>query len=217
MVGTTVQAGDEVPAAFRAAFSGVGVDLSDDVVSAVRGRSKKEAIADLVERMLPDVEDPAETASGIYSTFVSVLGARYETRARPVRGAAATIGRLKGLGAKVVLTTGLDRATTDRLMQGLGWGSVGVDGVLTGDDVDRGRPAPDLIHAAMRLVGETRSDAVLAVGDTTADLEAAANAEVGWNVGVLTGAHTRAQLEACPHSVILADVARIPGWLSVHA
>lgn len=213
MVGTTVEAGGEVPYAFREAFRRVGVSLSDQAVNGVRGRSKAEAIADLVGDLLPDVDDPRTVAAQIHSDFRSILRTRYEIEAREVPGAGAAIEELKRLGLTVVLTTGLDRDTAARLVRSLGWGPERLGGIVTGDDVVRGRPAPELIHAAMALVPLDDPVSVVVAGDTIADLEAANEAGVGWNVGVLTGAHDRAQLGSVPHSMILDSVALLPGWL----
>ena len=149
----------------------------------------------------------------IYADFRSILQSLYETAARPIPGAAAAVAELGRLGMRVVLTTGLDRDTARRLIQGLGWTSLAVAGVVTGDDVVRGRPAPDLIQAAMKLASVDDAASVLVVGDTVADLQAAASAEAGWAVGVLTGAHSRQQLEAVRHSVILESIAVLPDWL----
>ncbi|GMR12860.1 MAG: phosphonatase-like hydrolase [Gemmatimonadota bacterium] len=213
MVGTTVEAGPEVAEAFGEAFGRVGVILPVDVVNGVRGRSKKEAVAELAAAYLPELDDPTKTEREIYSTFRSILLARYERASRPVAGAHTALEYLKRHGAHVVLTTGLDRDTANQILRGLDWESLGLCGVVTGDDVERGRPAPDLIHAAMALTGEDESASVLVVGDTISDLEAAARAEAGWSVGVLSGAHTRSQLQSCPHSVILESVAELPCWL----
>ena len=49
------------------------------------------------------------------------------------------------------------------------------------------------------------------VGDTTLDLQAGHAARVRWNVGVLSGAHTRARLETAPHTHIIDSVAALPG------
>ena len=179
----------------------------------MRGRSKEEAVAELAEAYLPELDDPTGAAAEIYSTFRSLLRIRYETGSKPVPDARGVLEHLSCLGAQVVLTTGLDRDTADRILRGLGWESLGLAGVLTGDDVELGRPAPDLIHAAMALAGEEEWGSVIVVGDTISDLEAASRAEAGWSVGVLSGAHTRAQLENCPHSVILDSVVQLPGWL----
>ena len=214
MIGTTVEAGPEVSEAFREAFERAGVTLSEEAIDGVRGRSKEEAVTELTQTYLPELDDLTKSAGEIYAAFRTALRVRYETGSRPVPGARAVLEHLSRLGVHVVLTTGLDRDTANRILRGLSWESLDLSGVLTGEDVERGRPAPDLIHAAMALVSEDESTSVLVVGDTISDLEAAARAEVGWSVGVLSGAHTRAQLQSCPHSIILESVAQLPSWLS---
>jgi phosphoglycolate phosphatase-like HAD superfamily hydrolase len=42
------------------------------------------------------------------------------------------------------------------------------------------------------------------------DLQAGQNAGVRWNVGVLSGAHSRQQLEGAAHTHLLASVAETP-------
>jgi hypothetical protein len=73
--------------------------------------------------------------------------------------------------------------------------------------VPRGRPAPDLIFVAMKLTMSriwTRSPTF---GDTTSISNPAARAGVRWNIGVLTGAHTREALERAPHTEIIQSIA----------
>ncbi len=65
----------------------------------------------------------------------------------------------------------------------------------------------------MALAGVDDRASVLVVGDTVSDLEAAARAQAGWSVGVLSGADTRVQLESCPHSAIPESVVELPRWL----
>ena len=213
MVGTTVQERDEVPRAFSDAFHRFGVELPAEAVAGVRGRSKTEAITALVAARLPMEEDPRGKALEVYKVFQELLRSNFGSHPVGVRGAVGVLEWFRNAGVKVVLTTGLDRETAGQIVEGLGWGSLGLTGLLTGDDVERGRPAPDLIHAAMRWVGEEEPLAVLTAGDTVSDLVAGAAAGVGWNVGVLTGAHSREELEAHPHSVILESVADLPLWL----
>lgn len=208
MVGTTVRAGDEVPASFRESFRTLGITLSDDAIAQIRGRSKRDAIAELLVR-----HGRVGEAETVYSRFRESLQAAYRERARAVAGAEDTFGFLRRIGVCSVLITGLDRETTDLLIECLGWRSMQLGGVVTGDDVARGRPAPDLIEAAMALAHVSDPRCVLAVGDTTADLDAATAAGVGWTVGVLSGAHGREHLELHPHSVLLESVADLPRWL----
>ena len=213
MVGTTVRAGEEVPMAFFEAFRRSGLELSHEAVSEVRGRSKAEAIASIVAAHMGDNPHVSQTVGTIYATFQQLLQESYAKNPLPVPGARKVLDGLRDVGVDVVLSTGLDRVTADGLLQGLDWSDAEFSGMVTGDDVRHGRPAPDLIHEAMRLVGESESRAVLAVGDTVSDLDAAYAAGVGWNVGVLTGAHSLERLCGSPHSVILNSVADLPEWL----
>jgi phosphonatase-like hydrolase len=208
MVGTTVHAGDEVPRSFRDAFESVGLALSDEAIAQIRGRSKREAISELLEAC-----GRAGESERVYARFQETLRAAYRTRARPIRGAEDTFRYLFRAGVDVVLITGLDRGTADLLLHSLGWDKLHLTGMITGSDIRRGRPAPDLIEAAMSvaLVDEPRS--VLVVGDTASDLEAAAAANVDWSVGVLSGAHSRTMLAQHPHSVLLNSIADMPQWI----
>ena len=84
MASTTIQASDQVPAAFSEAFANVGIELSDAEIQAVRGKSKREAIAELLDQRLD--------AKKVYADFQAILFRRYETHAiEAVDGADATI------------------------------------------------------------------------------------------------------------------------------
>ncbi len=212
MVGTTVVAGDEVPAAFREALASAGVAVSDTELARVRGRSKREAIATLLSGASAG-EGGAEAVEAVYARFLDRLQAAYRAGARAAPGAREAFAALATRGVPVVLATGLDRGTAELLVHALGWDGIGLQGVVTGDEVARGRPAPDLIRAAMERAGVEDPAGVLVVGDTTADLDAAAAADVGWSVGVLGGAHPRERMERHPHTALLASVAELPAWL----
>ena len=88
----------------------------------------------------------------------------------------------------------------------MGWQD-SFDAVVCNDDVARGRPAPDMIFRAMEWTGRDSVDRIAVVGDTISDLQAAENAGVRWSIGVLSGAHSEAQLRTCPHTAIIASIA----------
>ena len=71
----------------------------------------------------------------------------------------------------------------------------------------RGPARAVLIHHAMELTGTYQVRSVATVGDTALDLQAGFNAGVGWNIGVLSGAHDRETLAAAPHTHLIASVA----------
>ena len=70
-----------------------------------------------------------------------------------------------------------------------------------------------MIKALMAELGVRDPRRVAKVGDTKADMEEGANAGCGLVIGVTSGSLTREQLQAYPHSHILASVAEIPGLL----
>jgi phosphoglycolate phosphatase-like HAD superfamily hydrolase len=67
----------------------------------------------------------------------------------------------------------------------------------------------------MEATGAISPRRVANVGDTTLDLQAGDNAGVMWNIGVLSGAHDRAMLEAAPHTLLLGSVAELTQALTL--
>ncbi len=207
MAGTTVKDSGEVARAFEAALSDHGVEASAQQISAVRGASKREAIATLIA---PKYGSDAARVEAVYASFKSHLQRVFTREAQPVAGAVETFAWLRQRGIKLVLNTGFDRDITTLLLDALGWRDM-ANAVICNDDVAQGRPAPYMIFRAMELTGTANVRHVLNVGDTVSDLQAAHNARVAVNVGVLSGAHTREQLAREPHDYLIESVADLPG------
>lgn len=206
LAGTTVRDDGQVPAAFNAALAGHGIQVTPDQIVGVRGASKKDAIRNFI----PPGPGQSRRVEEAYLTFQRDLSRLYgEGGALPVGGAEATFAWLRGRGIRIALNTGFDRVITDLLLSALRWSNV-ADAVVCGDDVPRGRPAPDLIHRAMELTGVRDPGRVANVGDTSLDLEAGSQAGVRFNVGVLSGAHDRGRLEKAPHTHLLTDLGELP-------
>jgi len=89
-----------------------------------------------------------------------------------------------------------------------------VDAVVCGDEVAQGRPAPYMIFHCMKATGVSDVRRVANVGDTVLDLQAGHNAGVALNVGVLSGAHGRDQMQSAPHTHLLNSVADLPALLA---
>jgi phosphonatase-like hydrolase len=210
LIGTTVAADDAVPRAFAAAVAAEGLTLTAAQIHEVRGATKRLALA----RLLPAGPAHALRVDRAYERFQARLRAAYTPHTvRPVDGAVEVLAALRAAGVRVALNTGFDRALTTHLLDALGWTRL-ADVVVCGDDVAAGRPAPDLICRAMAATGMTDPRTVANVGDTALDLRAGANAGVGWNIGVWSGAHDRATLGAAPHTHLCASVADVPAIFS---
>ena len=206
MAGTTVEDRGEVPGAFAAALAEHGIAATPDEIRRVRGASKREA----TRRFAPSGPEGEKLAARVFDTFRSNLADRYaRSGVRPTAGATDVFAALRGRGVKVALNTGFDRDITRLLVDALGWATGVVDAIVCADDVANGRPAPDLIRRAMADIGVSGAERVASVGDTTLDLEAGHHAGVGWNIGVLGGAHERAALEAAPHTHLVDTLSSV--------
>ena len=206
MVGTTVKDAGEAPSAFRIALNEFGVAITDDHLREVRGAAKRAAIRTLLG---PGKQKLADAA---YARFKDLLAERIRARAAPVEGVDRVFAFLREHRMAIALNTGFDRAITNTLMEALGWPGVLFAAVVCADDVENGRPAPDMIFAAMQAAGVSDPTHVVNVGDTTLDLEAGAAAGVRLNVGVCTGAHGRKRLAQVPHTHLIETIEELP-WL----
>jgi phosphonatase-like hydrolase len=201
LAGTTIEDRGQVPAAFAAALAANGITLSPDDIMRVRGAHKRHAIRTLLPR------DRADQTDRIYAEFRRLLAQSYrDGGVREIGGAAQLFTDLRARGIKVALTTGFDRDIATLLLTTLGWTRNTVDALVCGDDVENGRPAPDMILVAMKLTGVDDATAVANVGDTALDLESGSRAGVKWNIGVLSGAHAREMLERAPHTQLVASI-----------
>lgn len=209
MIGTTVQSTDRVPEAFAWAFDEQGISLSGADIDSVRGRSKNEAIHELLVRN-SGIDFADKHADDVYQLFKErLLNCYREGEVTEVEGAEATFDWCRGSNVKIALTTGFDRELAGLLVEKLAWAGR-IDTLICNDDVKSGRPAPDLILCAMRRLDCLEAARIASVGDTVSDLEAGANAGTRWNIGVLSGAHSLQQLEGASHTAILDSVADLP-------
>jgi HAD superfamily hydrolase (TIGR01549 family) len=80
-----------------------------------------------------------------------------------------------------------------------------VDGWTTSADVERTKPKPDLVQAAMERLGTAES---VMVGDTPWDVEAASKAGVA-TIAVLSGGFSRAELEDAGAAAVFESIAEL--------
>jgi HAD superfamily hydrolase (TIGR01549 family) len=107
----------------------------------------------------------------------------------PLEGARELIVELKERGHAVVLASSAKADEVDHYLDLLVVRDV-VDGWTTSADVERTKPEPDLVVAALEVAGG--GDAVM-VGDSTWDCEAAKRAKIE-SIGVLTGGFSDKEL-----------------------
>ncbi len=110
---------------------------------------------------------------------------------RPFDGARELLVELKARGHSVVLASSAHGDDVEHYVDLLDARDL-ADAWTTSDDVERTKPEPDLVLAAIERVG---SLSAVMVGDATWDVEAASRAEVK-TIAVLTGGFSEAELRA---------------------
>ena len=148
-----------------------------------RGAAKRAVVQHFVDLRSKknDAERKALTGE-IYQDFNAQLNEAYRS-VPPIAGAEEAIRKLRENGYLVAATTGFDREIVVPIFRRLGWEKYFV-AVVASNDVSRGRPSPYMLFHAMETAGVDSVAAVMAVGDTPLDLQAANNAGLRGMVGV---------------------------------
>lgn len=205
MAGTTVDEDNLVYKTVQQVINNQGYSISlESVLAHGAGKEKHQAITDILKQA-SDCTDIEETAAAAFLEFKPALEQAYEqSNIQPIVGVPELFATLGKRGIFIVLNTGYDRATAQQLLSKLDW-QIGrdIEGLVTADDVKRGRPFADMIHQAMKICGINDAKSVLKAGDSAIDIEEGKNAQCGITVGVLTGAQNQQQLAQAKPDYIL--------------
>jgi phosphoglycolate phosphatase len=207
MAGTVVSDGGVVMQAFRSALAGAGVS-GEALENAMEyaGKTMGQAKSDVFSHLLGDTGEVGRAMEAFDASVGEAIDAGL---VRGLPGAGEALAQLRSLGVTICLTTGFSAALQEKLVENLCWSKL-VDFWLAPGVGLRGRPFPDMVlAAALRArVDDVREVAV--AGDTASDLWSGWRAGAGVVAGVLTGNHGRAELEAAPHTHIIASIAELP-------
>ncbi|MBY0689233.1 HAD family hydrolase [Microbacterium marinilacus] len=205
MAGTTVRDDGVVERAFQRAQERTGVVAGltpDEALQYVRdtmGQSKLEVFTHLAGGDRARAEEATAAFERAYAELI------VEEGVEPVPGARELLVDLRDAGVAVILTTGFAPVTRDAILDALGWRDL-VDDALSPVDAGRGRPAPDLVLLAALRARVSSVAAIAVAGDTASDIGSGLSAGAGLVVGVLSGAHDRATLEAAGAHAVIDDV-----------
>ena len=163
------------------------------------GQSKIHVFTEL----LGDAEKAHTANVAFEQSYVSEIA---EVGAVPIAGAEDIFKYLRSRGVAVALTTGFSRSTLDRLLIELGWKDL-IDLSITPSEAGRGRPHPDMLNMAVEVLGITKPEHVIVLGDTASDMQAAVAFGAGQAIGVLTGAHDEHILHDAGATSVINSVA----------
>lgn len=216
MAGTTVWDGDNaVAASVRDAVGAAGVRVELTDVDPVMGMPKPLAIRTLLAEKRGENPSDDEVAA-VHLDFQSRIVAHYKTSpsVREMDGATEVFNALRNRGIRVTLDTGFDRLILDTIVERLGWEGV-IDDSISSDEVERGRPAPDMITELMERAGATDPAVVAKIGDSVSDLEQGLNAGCGL-IGAVVCDRTRPVLEKYPGVQPVEDLREFLSLVDLH-
>jgi phosphonatase-like hydrolase len=206
VAGTVLNDDGLVIAAFKNAFEATQPDLwpthgAEWTQYAIdtMGQSK----IDVFTELLGDAEKAQRANVAFEESYVHKIT---EVGAVPIAGAEDIFKYLRSRGIAVVLTTGFSRSTLDRLLIELGWKDL-IDLSITPSEAGRGRPHPDMLNMAVEVLGITKPEHVIVLGDTASDMQAAVAFGAGQAIGVLTGAHDEHTLHDAGAASVINSVA----------
>ncbi len=133
---------------------------------------------------------------------------------RPMEGARGLIEALKDRGHRVVLASSAKAEEVERYLDMLDAREL-ADAWTTSADVERTKPAPDLVHAALVRVGGEPSSAVM-IGDTPWDVRSAGEAGVE-TIAVITGGFSEQELREAGAVAVFESVAELGEQLDTTA
>jgi AHBA synthesis associated protein len=120
-------------------------------------------------RPMPDILRLLGLPESMYPLFVRESRLLTDdVRAYP--GVVAVLDRLRGAGFALAVATGRPRQRAEHVLRAAGL-APGIDAVAGSDEVEHGKPAPDVVQLALRRLDAPPEDAVM-VGDSVLDLRA---------------------------------------------
>ena len=198
--GTLVDAVMPTLHCWRKTLLGFGHDIPLDVLHRLTGLDGKLMLAQL----LPGANESDRKA--MLKRQGSCYRDEFLPQVEPFPGVRALFEELNRGGRGIALATDCDKDELRHYLDITGVGGL-VDAVACGDDVDCGKPAPDLIRIALARIDGAGKRSVM-IGDTVFDAEAARNAGI-IAAGVLTGRIAEEALRAAGCAAVLPDVAAL--------
>lgn len=123
------------------------------------------------------IESDSPQGKAVGETRGEILKSKYLPTLRAFPQVKELLTRLHEDGLKLVVATSAKPDEADALLYLTGAADL-IDTIATTEDAESSKPAPDILQAALKKSGLT-SDAVVMLGDTPYDVEAAQKAGVG--------------------------------------
>jgi HAD superfamily hydrolase (TIGR01509 family) len=179
--------------AWAQAFEEVGARPPRSRIHHEVGKGSDKLIPEFVE------EVKAERVSELHGKYYGEL----QERGHPLPGAKELVASLAERGYEVWFATSAKPEELEHHMQELE-AEGKISGVVSSDEAEESKPAPDIFGLALERAGVSPEEAVV-VGDSVWDLEAAKEAGVRAAAVMTGGAFSRAELEEAGAYAVYED------------
>lgn len=208
MAGTTVTDNHDVERCLRKSFDSCGIIAENHELLRAQGWRKRDVFEYFLKRQHPKMSE-SELERQIdesYLVFKDVLENHYlNADVSPTEGCVEFLAYLKENNIKTALTTGFYRKVADIILDKLGWlGNLNSDYLgsqesligfsVTSDQVENGRPEPDMILKSAEVLNVANLQNVMNIGDTPSDLKSGIAAGCKFSLALTNGTHTKEQL-----------------------
>ena len=202
--GTLVDSNGAHVEAWERAFAGRGYKVFRDQIAVEIGKGGDKLVPDILGEEA-EARDGDALREAQQEEFLRIAGAR---DLKPFEGAEAIVAELRRRGLRTVLATSSNRDHLEALGKSAGLDLTELaDELITADDAEESKPAPDLVLAAAQALGLSPAQCAM-VGDTPYDAEACRMAGVVC-LGVRSGGNDDATLMRAGCRAIWDDVAAL--------
>ena len=154
------------------------------------------------DRLIPEFVEDGHKAARV-SELHSEYYAQLQERGHPLPGAKELVTSLVDRGYEVWFATSAKPEELEHHMEELG-AKDNIAGVVSSDEAEESKPAPDIFGLALERAGVSPEEAVV-VGDAIWDIEAAKEAGIRAAAVMTGGAFSRAELEEAGAYAVYQD------------
>ncbi|ARO53013.1 putative haloacid dehalogenase family hydrolase [Methylorubrum extorquens] len=196
--GTLLDSVDLHACAWVEAFAHFGIETKEAEVRRQIGKGGDQLLPVFV-----DADRLAREGEAIEAYRSDLFKRSYLAQAKPFPAVKALLSHVRDAGQTVALASSGKADEVENYQKILGITDL-VDVVTTSDDADRSKPHPDIFEAVLKKLPGLPKDAVMVIGDTPYDAQAAAGAGLS-TIGVLCGGFPEAELSAAGCIAIYRD------------
>lgn len=205
--GTLMDSAAAIVSSIQAACRDLGLPVPDRATAShVIGLGLRDALTYAVPQLA--VEDYGKMAERYRHHYLS-----QDAELAVFAGAQEMLSGLAGAGFQLAIATGKSRVGLDRALQ-----ATGIAGLFCASrcaDECFSKPHPAMLFELMAELGAAPGRTLM-IGDTTHDLQMAANAGVA-SLGVTYGAHPKPQLAALQPLAVVDHIEDLAAWLHANA